>query len=725
MSIADRHCAAGDEPGRFHVLAVGGDRNRTITVRTKDDRTRYLKPGDRVGTGMPEKVMPADGNDRDTWRDRTDEGIGRSVGGAVMPDFEHGGSKVGAAREESPFFGLTRVARKEHAKRFVLETEDERIVVDVVPAAADVRERRAVEAERYAVVRPPHGARPRLEHRNPFLLRDVERIVVRVSGIVLAAVGEAVGTERVEDRGKATDVISASFSCTTRERDQMPEVWAYCRVSTLKTEQELSLEEQSLRAEKFARNQDCTIKIFVERKSAKSLLHRPVLTKLLEDLESLKPRQRPKFVYATAFDRMGRDMADCVYIGHQCRRLSVGLWIGNSEFKLNTFAERMNFVGQSIGGDAENEARSRRSRDSWDRRRREGKPTSNKVPYGLQLKGERDVAIPDSGPWVLNAFQWYAEGIGSHTIGKRMDGHAPPHTWLTTRIGEDGERIQKTRAGTRWESLRVMKLLRQRRYRDTIVPPELFDAVQAKLSNTPKYGSRTEREYPLTSAMRCKTCGRHLHGRATGHSSSYRLVDGTQKVSLRTPLRYYACVVCHYMQNAERLERQFFADIAHLAVDEALLKRWIAAPRLGSADASSLRREIKKLESEVDESVVRAKRDRLVDAMMATMFGNAEFERQIQRLETELEKKRSDLAFAKRKLEGDASSARTVERARELLSSFDRIYRLANYDDKRELVSAVTDALGGLVVSKDGLEWKSGKRLEPNPAKPKSARTVR
>ncbi|MBD5654672.1 MAG: recombinase family protein [Candidatus Eremiobacteraeota bacterium] len=492
----------------------------------------------------------------------------------------------------------------------------------------------------------------------------------------------------------------------------MGEVWAYSRVSTLKTEQELSLDEQAKRAERFAQDMGFAVRHFVERKSAKSLLHRPVLTKLLEELESLKPRQRPKYLYATAVDRIGRDMADCVFIGHQCRRLNIGLWIGQAEFKLNTFNDRLQFFGQSIGGDAENEARSRRCRDSWNRRRREGKPTSNKVPYGLQLVGERDVPISDSAQWVLNAFQWYAEGIGTHTIGKRMAGQAPPHTWLTTKIGDDGNRIEKTRAGTHWEALRVAKLLRQRRYRGTIVPSDLFDAIQVRLANTPKNGSRTTRQYPLSNAMSCKSCGRHLHGRATGHSSRGRLADGTVRIYSRKPLRYYACVVCHYMQNAQRLESEFFAEVANLSADEALLERWIATPSLGSADLNALRKEVKRLEAETDERVVKAKRDRLVDALMSSSsMGNTEFERQLSRIEDDWHQKREQLLTAKRRLEGDASSIRSVQRARDLLRGFDVLYESADYENKREMVSAVAEALGGLVVSASGLEWRKKPKL--------------
>lgn len=209
-------------------------------------------------------------------------------------------------------------------------------------------------------------------------------------------------------------------------------MWAYLRVSTRKEEQEDSLEEQQRRAEAFAAERGYALRPFIEQASAKSITGRPILTGLLSELEALPARQRPAGIYVTALDRLARDIADSMYVGRMLRALKVALHVhGRGEVRLETFAERAVFVGESLGGDAENEARSKRSRDSWDRRRRENKPTSNKVPYGMQLVGERDVPISDSAAWVRKAFEWYGGGEGTYVIGKRFAQGAPPHTWLT------------------------------------------------------------------------------------------------------------------------------------------------------------------------------------------------------------------------------------------------------------------------------------------------------
>jgi DNA invertase Pin-like site-specific DNA recombinase len=488
----------------------------------------------------------------------------------------------------------------------------------------------------------------------------------------------------------------------------MAQIWAYCRVSTLKTEQEESLDEQCRRAEVFARENDGELRIFSEQRSAKSLATRPVLLGLLAELESLAPRMRPKWIYVTALDRLGRDMADVLYIGRILRTLKVRFWVGHSEHSLDSFGDRMNFVGQSIGGDAENEARSKRMKDSWERRRREGKTTSNKVPYGLQLKGERDVPIPESAEWVLKAFEWYAQGDGSYIIGGRMQGNAPPHTWLTTRIGDDGQRIEKTRAGTRWDSLRVMKLLKQARYRGTIVSPDIFDEVQRRISSKPKNGSRRIREYPLSGAMRCDGCGRRFHGIGSGNSSTHILADGTKKVYPRAPTRYYACHVCDYRVNAIKIEQQFFEKIGKLSADPRLVEKWIAAPKIGSSDLTRLRRELKQLEADCNEVAMQAKRDRLFDMALAASLSDFEFKRQMNRIEEELGSKRQRMAEIRSKLDGDEDNGRKVSTAKRLVAEFSTLFDSATYEQKRDLVEAIAAALGGVAISK-----ASGLRFGP------------
>jgi site-specific DNA recombinase len=360
-------------------------------------------------------------------------------------------------------------------------------------------------------------------------------------------------------------------------------LWAYCRVSTTKEEQEESLDAQATWAQQFAREKHCELTVVREQASAKTTVGRTQFNAMMADLAALPKGHRPQFLIVTSLDRLSRNTRDTLNVIEALRELNVTLFQrGLGPITAEDFPRLAALVGMSLAGEAEHYARSIRMRQSWEKRRAEGKPTSNKVPYGLQLRGGRDVIIPESGAWVLRAFQWYASGIGMYKIARWFAEDAPDHTWLTSKIDENGERIAKTRKATKWESNRIRKLLEQKRYKGAIVPGDLFDRVQERLSKTPRRGSRRVREYPLSGAMVCEGCGRHLHGVASGGYMQRKIPDGTvvHWMDGKARRRYYECYICRYRHNAVRLEAEVFSVIGSLHADEAMLKEWVAQPRL-------------------------------------------------------------------------------------------------------------------------------------------------
>ncbi len=341
-------------------------------------------------------------------------------------------------------------------------------------------------------------------------------------------------------------------------------------------------------AEEFARDRHCRLVLFKERASAKNVIGRPQCARMLGLLEA-GGDDLPEFLIATSFDRLSRDMTDTLVIARSLRESGVKLYIRDrGEVAMDSFADQAAIVGQAMGGHAENEAKSNRCKASWERRHRQGKPMSNKSPYGLQLRAEQDVEEPVSAPWVRQAFEWYASGIGMHTIAKRLKAAAPPHRVVTSKHDADGQPIIRERAHV-WESNRVRKLLEQQRYRGTIVQPDLFDQVQEAIRSKPRWRQKRGYEYPLSGAVKCLTCGRSFHGHATGATSSRRRANGTREVYRRyRRVRYYACTVCNYRINAELLEGWFKEDIASLQADPKVLDRWAAAKR--TSDAAALGR---------------------------------------------------------------------------------------------------------------------------------------
>jgi len=482
--------------------------------------------------------------------------------------------------------------------------------------------------------------------------------------------------------------------------------WAYCRVSTIKDEQELSLEEQSRWAKSFAKERGLQLLIYEERASAKSMHGRKEFIRMMSELIALPRDKRPALLLATSADRFARNMGDAIIAERALRDSGVSLYLRDSGGSLatHTFIGQATLVAMSMGSQAENEARSNRAKASWDRRRREGKPTSNKVPYGLQLRAERDIPAEGSAEWVRFAFNAYAEGIGMHTIAKRLRELAPSHRTVTTKLTNDGKPIIRERFPI-WESNRVRKLLEQRRYRGVIVEPPVFDRVQALLAQRPHVKQKRTFEYPLSGAIKCATCNRSFHGHATGANRKKRLADG--RIVVYTGIkrvRYYSCTVCNYRINAKQLENWFSADIHNLLADDWLLERWVHGERV-ARDAAAMRREIAALERETDEHVIADRKNKAWGLALGGQHASQDLERQLARIDTELEEQRARLEQLRKNVENQDTVQRSIKEARILLSRFSDLYSQASYNDRRELAHSLVHSLGGVIASKQGLVW--------------------
>jgi len=474
-------------------------------------------------------------------------------------------------------------------------------------------------------------------------------------------------------------------------------------VSTQKEEQELSLDEQVRWAEEFARQHAARLVTFKDKASAKTVIARPQCAKLLGSLEN-EEEEIPEFLIATTFDRLSRDMTDTLLIARTLRQSGVKLYIRDrGEVAMDSFADQAAIVGQAMGGHAENEAKSNRCKASWERRHRQGKPMSNKSPYGLQLRAEQDVEEPVSAPWVRKAFEWYASGIGMHTIALRMKAGAPPHRVVTSRHDADGQPVVRERNHV-WESNRVRKLLEQRRYRGTIVDAGLFDQVQQAIGSKPRWRQERAYEYPLSGAVKCLYCGRSFHGHATGATCRKRRADGSTATYHRyRRVRYYACTVCNYRINAERLERWFEDDIARVEADDKLFARWSATERISDMDA--MIREKHELQERLRDGSFDNLRQRAWQLALKDDSVEADLPRQLRAIADEEAHARDRLGELCKILADESEAKRAENVARDLLANFKSLFHSARYEQRRELANAIVSALGGAKASKEGLIW--------------------
>lgn len=479
-------------------------------------------------------------------------------------------------------------------------------------------------------------------------------------------------------------------------------IWAYCRVSTLKGEQELSLDEQVRWAQAFARQRGAHIEVFRERASAKTLIGRPVCSRMLDQIEH-GSEVPPSMLIATSFDRLSRDMTDTLILARCIRSAGITLYIRDrGEVPMDSFADQAALVGQAMGGHAENEARSNRCKASWQRRRSEGKPMTNKSPYGLQLLSERDRAEPVTASWVLRAFQWYAKGVGTPTIARRFQENAPAHRVRSTRVGSDGEPIIRERVHV-FDDNKIRKMLRQSRYRGTVVPEELFDRVQEALASKPKWRNTRTHEYPFSGAIRCAGCGRCFHGHATGGTRKKRVADGTLRAypnARRT--RYYGCTLCGYMLNAESLESTLLDATGKITASKRTIQAWIDSADQFKEQPSPAER--KRLVHLLESNAFERRRQRVWQLAVENNISGSDLSKQLTAIASEESAARDRLAKLDSAAQRKVEVQRTESRAKQLLANFSALFGAAPYEQKRELANAVVKCLGGAVAAKSGLQ---------------------
>ena len=467
-------------------------------------------------------------------------------------------------------------------------------------------------------------------------------------------------------------------------------MWAYCRVSTALEAQEVSLDDQEAWARSYAAEKQQPIRVFREQASAKTTVGRPIFQAMMAEMQGLPASARPRLLLVTRFDRLSRDMTDTLLVVRTLKSMRVGLYTRDSGLvPADTFAHRAAIVGQSMGGEAENEARSNRMKASIERRRREGKATSPKAPYGIQMRGGFDTPNGEAAEWVRKAFSWYAEGLGLHPIAERLREGAPDHSIESVEVDSaTGHPKVRTRPIT-WERTMVAKMLRQPRYRDVVVPAALWDRVQEVRAGKPRWRTDRKYEYPLSGIVRCPNCGRPLSAYSTGSA---------QRVN-RT--RYYYCRVSREAFNAERVEAAFRERCQAFIADERALREWMDA----GTDQGDREREVTRLERAIA-GAEQAKAGAWDLALKASIPAD-DLAAQLRRIEDEATANRVRLAEARAALSRAQMQRRTADEAHALLATFWERYDRATHEQRKLLMAAAAEAVGPVYATKDGIDTRA------------------
>ncbi len=423
----------------------------------------------------------------------------------------------------------------------------------------------------------------------------------------------------------------------------------YARKSTEQTgvsDEEKSVTRQIDHAKLYAAKKGWTVSdehIFVDDGiSGAEFVKRPGFIRLMN---ALKPRPTFQFLVMSEESRLGREQIETAYALKQIMDAGVRVffYLEDRERTLDSALDKMMLSLTGFASEMERERAKQRTYDAMLRKAKAGHVTGGKV-YGydnhevLSAEGHRvhvlRVVNPREAELVRQIFDMYAGGLGITRIAKRLNEEgvpAPrqsPRGWAPTAVREILRR-PLYKGEIVWNQLQkiVRGGTKKRRERDEkdwirldapdlrIIPPDLWDTVQARVAKTKGTGRSAFRDqdskYLLTGMARCAHCG----GPMTIVGQDYHRRKG----------RFYGCSyyktrgssIC---KNSLLVEQEFLDQILLKSLHEALtedmvkvaVEKALAKHRAGEGAKLDRRTSIER-----ELSLIAAKKEHLVDAIAA------------------------------------------------------------------------------------------------------------
>ena len=447
--------------------------------------------------------------------------------------------------------------------------------------------------------------------------------------------------------------------------------WAYLAVSSNK--QSETLADQEGWAQHVAAENGWEITRTFSAVSSGAHGVRKLLEQLLVELRTTSKARRPTRVLMIRLDRLGRgEGIEAVAALAEIRRLGVMIHTRqDGDVLIERASDAILPMLRSITGALENESRADKSRAMHARKKSAGE-VQGLPPYGFVIEN-RHLAVDElEAAYIRRLFELRAGGYSAGKLAQDARERAP------------GKRRQNgQRTPQRWWPSALLRMLRNPVYRDRIVSPALFLAVQARRRSVIRRGGRNP--WPLIRSLQC-VCGLHMTGK----------ISGTDKY--RT--RYYVCPdpATHDGYPGHRatdLEHQFAALLALLKSDPSLIAGY--EPPSADLDALAARK------MEIDREIA-ALDDRRRKAWALAEDGGidgAELRARIDELHATRERLQASATRIVDELSAASELARNHAEICDVLGGAAEAWERSEVEVRQRIAMAVAALVGGIYVDPD------------------------
>lgn len=234
----------------------------------------------------------------------------------------------------------------------------------------------------------------------------------------------------------------------------------YARVSTLREEQQNSLNNQEIIAEETAQKYGLTIdKKYTESVSGKGYKNRTVIQQLLEDA-----RQGAfQVLIVKSVSRLSRNLVQSRKIAEEIERLGIRLIVPEDNYDSKIDSSKFQYSIMALLAEQESEKLSSRIKMGLRASARDGNFTGSIAPYGSKINRDlKKLEIDDEyAPVAKEIFDLYLyEEWGMSKIGN----HLMRHKIKTPRAAAGA-----INAGTRWHQQTIKSILQNRHYTGALV----------------------------------------------------------------------------------------------------------------------------------------------------------------------------------------------------------------------------------------------------------------
>ena len=413
------------------------------------------------------------------------------------------------------------------------------------------------------------------------------------------------------------------------------------------------------------------------RDGARRLLH-----ELIDALDATP--ERPERVLMIRLDRIGRggDFSTMAAF-HEIHSRGVTIHTRqDGDVSLGRATDMLVPALRLIVAGLENDTRIDKAKAMFKRRRERAQREPNvaigsRRPYGLQVVSGIYIAKPPELDAMKLAYEMRLEGYGFLAIAKRLREVAAPM-----------ERRDGKLMPFKWDPSTVSQMIRRESYKGTIVDEATWERAQRNMRDTFARTEGVTHEWPLTGALRCE-CGVPLMGLYSGGKRRTYYV-------CRDRDRVHGKYRCH---RVTRVEQQFVA----------LLDRLVASPELVGVivDRGGVAEEQRGLATRVadlrrEAADVTARRERVWEAFESGSLRRDTVQQRLDDLTARETEARAAIVRTEAELAAMKARAASEDEAQGLVAMARRVWDRAAVADRKALARAVSDALGGLVVTDAG-----------------------